>query len=120
MFRNPSLNSYPNSNLNKGCVLVDVCSPEFSKREVWSDISLVNTRTEVKGNFSSHSMVIRIRLSLSNVIRYLDKRYALCFVIILSSSIMIHILETMRGRAKKDIIVTPSVIFFHILRVVPS
>jgi hypothetical protein len=67
MSKNPVLNSHPNSNLNKGCVLVDVGSPEFNRRGVWSYISLVDTQTMVKGIFSSHSVVIMIQSSVSNV-----------------------------------------------------
>jgi hypothetical protein len=36
----------------------DVFAPEFSKRGVWSKISLGKARTIDKGKFSSHSVVI--------------------------------------------------------------
>jgi hypothetical protein len=63
----PSLKSHPNSNLNIGCVTIKDGSPEFSRSGVWSEIFLVRACTMVKGYFSSHSVVTRIRLSFSKV-----------------------------------------------------
>jgi hypothetical protein len=64
---NPSHNNHPNSNLNIGCVCVFTCSPVFNNKGVWSDISLVNSLTVDKENFSSHSVVIRIQSNFSKV-----------------------------------------------------
>jgi hypothetical protein len=60
-----SLKSHPNSNLNIGCVVIRDDSPEFSRRVVWSDTSLVSAQTVVNGYFSSHTVVMRARSNFS-------------------------------------------------------
>jgi hypothetical protein len=62
-----SLSSHPNSHLNIGCVAVKDDSPVFRRRGVWFETPLVRARTVVRGYFSSHSVVTRMRSSFSKV-----------------------------------------------------
>jgi hypothetical protein len=51
----------PDTNLNNGCLLEWVPFPVLISNGVWSEISLFTARTVVRGNFSSHSVEIKIR-----------------------------------------------------------